>query len=127
MTRAVLIVLETVVALNAFGGGIYGMSGAKGIPREWLDGTPFVDYFIPSLILFVVVGGSMAVAAVAGMVADREWTVLLGLVAAVIILQGWIVVQVATTGYTSFLQPLLFAVGLAILALAWLYGRALDA
>lgn len=127
MTRAVLIVLETVVALNAFGGGIYGMSGAKGIPREWLDGTPFVDYFIPSLILFVVVGGSMAVAAVAGMVADREWTVLLGLVAAVIILQGWIVVQVATTGYTSFLQPLLFAVGLAILALAWLYGRGLDA
>ena len=126
MTRAVLIVLETVVALNAFGGGIYGMSGAKGIPREWLDGTPFVDYFIPSLILFVVVGGSMAVAAVAGMVADRQWTVLLGLVAAVILL-GWIVVQVATTGYTSFLQPLLFAVGLAILALAWLYGRGLDA
>ena len=52
-------------AVNAFGGGYYGLSGAKGVPTEWLNGSPFPDYFVPSLILLVVVGGSFIVAAIA--------------------------------------------------------------
>jgi len=52
-------------AVNAFGGGYYGLSGAKGVPTEWLNGSPFPDYFVPSLILLVVVGGSFIVAAMA--------------------------------------------------------------
>jgi hypothetical protein len=53
-------------ALNALGGGSYGMlGGAKGIPLEWLAGSPFRDYFIPSLILFAVVGGSTLLAGIA--------------------------------------------------------------
>jgi hypothetical protein len=28
-------------ALNAFAGGYYGLTGAKGIPKEWLRGSPF--------------------------------------------------------------------------------------
>src|SRR5580765_1287791 len=51
-------------ALNAIGGGSYGLSGAAGVPTEWLEGSPFSDYFIPSLILLVVVGGSFVVAAI---------------------------------------------------------------
>src|SRR5690242_15281521 len=35
-------------ALNAFGGGYYGLSGADGIPTEWLQGSPFSDYLVPS-------------------------------------------------------------------------------
>jgi hypothetical protein len=118
VTRIALIVTEVVVALNAFGGGVYGMSGAQNVPREWLEGSPFDDYFIPALILFVGVGGSMSAAAIAAASGGREWGVVLGLTAAVILLD-WIVVQVAITGYTSFLQPLFFAVGLLILALSW--------
>ena len=52
-------------ALNAFGGGYYGLAGAAGVPTEWLKGSPFPDYFVPSLILLVVVGGSFLVAAIA--------------------------------------------------------------
>src|SRR6185436_13338061 len=52
-------------ALNAFGGGCYGLSGADGVPTAWLEGSPFTDYFVPSLILLIVVGGSLLVAAVA--------------------------------------------------------------
>ena len=52
-------------ALNAFGGGYYGLSGAQGVPTEWLKESPFPDYFVPSLILLVVVGGSFIVAAIA--------------------------------------------------------------
>ena len=41
------------------------MAGADGVPVEWLDGTPFDDYFVPSLILFAIVGGTSLVGAVA--------------------------------------------------------------
>jgi hypothetical protein len=63
--RGTLGVLLAFGALNAFGGGFYGLSGARDIPKEWLAGSPFTDYFIPSFILFFVVGGSMLLAAVA--------------------------------------------------------------
>lgn len=90
-------------ALNAFGGGYYGLSGAKDIPREWLSGSPFSDYFIPSLILFVVVGGSFLLGAVA-VFAQWRRARLLALGTGVIVL-GWIAVQVAIIGYVSWMQP----------------------
>ncbi len=52
-------------ALNAFAGGYYGLSGAPGVPLKWLAGSPFEDYFVPSVILFVVVGETLALAALA--------------------------------------------------------------
>jgi hypothetical protein len=52
-------------ALNAFGGGYYGMAGAEGVPLELLEGSPFSSYFIPSLILFLVVGGVSLFASIA--------------------------------------------------------------
>ena len=51
-------ILLLFLALNAFGGGYYGMAGAKDVPVEWLEGSPFNNYFLPALILFVIVGGS---------------------------------------------------------------------
>ena len=33
------------LALNAFGGGYYGMAGAKDVPVEWLEGSPFNNFF----------------------------------------------------------------------------------
>jgi hypothetical protein len=63
--RNILGVVLTVLALNAFGGGWYGMAGAEGIPVDWLRGSLFQSYFFPSLILFVVVGGSFLFAATA--------------------------------------------------------------
>lgn len=122
MTRVALVVLEVVVALNAFAGGYYGMSGAPSVPEEWLEGTPFESYVVPGVILFVAVGGSMAAAALTGVFAPPRWSSLVGLVAAVTLL-GWIVVQVGLIGYVSFLQPLFFGVGLAVLALAWSLRR----
>ncbi|HTM66311.1 MAG TPA: hypothetical protein VL093_08325 [Flavipsychrobacter sp.] len=52
------------MALNAFGGGYYGMAGAEGVPLEWLHDTPFKNYFFPGLVLFVVVGGAALFAAI---------------------------------------------------------------
>lgn len=35
-------------ALNAFAGGYDGLSGVEGVPLEWLEGSLFTEYFVPS-------------------------------------------------------------------------------
>jgi hypothetical protein len=64
-TRFGLAALELVVLLNAIGGAWYGLAGAENVPREWLEGSPFDSYTVPSLILLVAVGGGMTAALVA--------------------------------------------------------------
>jgi len=102
-------------ALNALAGGYYGLTGAVGVPTEWLEGSPFADYFVPSLILLVVVGGSFIVAAIAvfaGLRGDRFAV----FVVAFIVL-GWLTVQMSIIGYVSWMQPATAIAGLLILIL----------
>ena len=76
--RITLAVIETFIGLSAIGGGIAILTGAfaQWLPTEWLQSTPFRDYTIIGLILTIVVGGGMLLAA--GMVfIQREWAVLL--------------------------------------------------
>jgi len=58
--RLALLGSEVFVALTAIGGGIAPTTGAEGgrLPRSWLSGTPFGDYFGPGLILAAIVGGA---------------------------------------------------------------------
>jgi hypothetical protein len=63
MARSVLGTLLTFFALLAFAAGYYGLTGAPGAPRSWLEGTPFVDYLVPGLLVFFVVGGVFTAAA----------------------------------------------------------------
>jgi hypothetical protein len=104
-------------AVNAFGGGSYGLSGARGVPREWLAGSPFSDYLVPSLILFIVVGGVLSLAAV--LVFRRHRMAITAAYAAAAILLIWILVQVAMIGYVSWLQPATLAGSLLVALLAW--------
>jgi hypothetical protein len=114
-TRA-LLALELFVAFRAFAGGIGMMSGGLDLPKEWLDGTPFSDYFIPGLILFVVIGGLMLFAALV-IWARNHFSGPVSLVAgsALVI---WITVQVILIGYRSWMQPTFLAFGLAVVALS---------
>jgi hypothetical protein len=112
----ILVVLELVVALNAVGGGIYGLTGAAGVPVELLRGSPFQSYFWPSLILLVVIGGAMLTAAL--LVALRPRPGALVSVGAGVLLAGWIGVQVAIIGFVSWLQPTLVAVALVMIGLS---------
>ncbi len=106
-------------ALNAFGGGIYGLLGARGVPTSWLAGSPFHDYVVPSLILMVVVGGSLLAAAVMVLSGKERGKQAAGVAALVLLV--WLGAQVAIIGYVSLLQPTYAVVGLLILALArWL-------
>lgn len=116
LPRYALGTLLAFVALNAFGGGIYGVGGAEGVSTEWLEETPFRDYVIPSMILFVAVGGSSLVAAIA--VFRRATWARQAAFGAGVVLLVWIAVQVALIGYRLWLQPAFFGIGLVVLVLA---------
>ena len=119
MTKANHYILGGVLALlalNAVGGAVYGMAGASGVPRAWLDGSPFTSFLVPSLFLLVAVGGSAAVASF-GVLSWARWArpaaMLAGATAVV-----WIGVQVAVIGFVSWLQPVVALAGAMILSLA---------
>jgi len=116
--RRALGVLLAFGAINAVAGGYYGLSGAKGVPIEWLEESPFRSYFIPSLILLIVVGGSFVTAAVA--VFARLRRARPAALAAAVIVTGWLAVQVAIIGYVSWMQPTTAVAAFAILVLAWI-------
>lgn len=116
LIRNLLGVLLAFVALNAFGGGYYALSGAEGVPREWLAGTPFRSYFIPGLVLFFGVGGCFLWAAIAVFARSRKArTAAIFSVAFVLV---WLAVQVAIIGYVSWMQPVTASVALLILFLS---------
>jgi hypothetical protein len=116
--RYLLTALLAFGAINAVAGGYYGLSGAPGVPVEWLAGSPFKDYFIPSLILMVVVGGAFSFAAVA--VVARSRLARVSAFAAGMVVLVWITVQLAIIGYVSWMQPATVVAGMLVLILAWL-------
>jgi hypothetical protein len=117
--RSVLGSLLAFLALNAFGGGIYGMLGAEGVPTDMLRGSPFETYVVPSIVLFVAVGGSMLAASV---LVFRRWRHAQWAVAASMgIVFVWLAVQVSIIGYTSWLQPAVAIAAIVVLFLnRWL-------
>jgi len=115
-TRHLLGALLAFGAVNAFAGGYYGLAGAKGVPLEWLRGSPFSDYSIPSGILLVVVGGTFAIAATAVFRQSRLARV--SAFAAGMVVLGWIGVQLAIIGHVSWMQPATVLTGLLVLVLA---------
>lgn len=116
--RFALGILLLLVAINAFAGGYYGMAGAKNIPMEWLKNSPFHNYFIPSLILFIVIGGSSLFAAVTVFRRDRfgrKASLLCG-----VIILIWLGVQIAIIGYVSWMQPVTAIAAVLIIFLSFL-------
>jgi len=103
-------------SVSAAAGGISVSGDFVGFPLAWLRHSPFHSYLIPGLVLFVVVGGSAVLAAVAVLreaARARELTMLSG-----IIMAGWVVSELAFVRLFSFLQVLYFATGIAVIMLA---------
>ncbi len=121
LIRYSLGIVLLLVAINALGGGYYGMAGAKDIPIEWLKGSPFRNYFHPSLILFIFVGGSSLTAAIA--VFKRLSQAKFAAYLSGIIILVWISVQLLIIGCVSWMQPTIAVTGLIILFLTWLLPK----
>jgi hypothetical protein len=116
LLRILLGVLLGVTAVNAMIGGSYGMAGAGGLRTDWLERGPFDDYFLPSLILFLLVGGTCLTAAVAVFAGWSSARGLAQLAGGVVF--GFIAVELAIIGATFWLESLTVIVAATIVALA---------
>ena len=113
--------LLLLVALNAFAGGYYAMMGASDIPREWLNGSPFKNYLIPGIFLFVCVGLSSLLAGI--LVLKRHRLAPTASFSSATIVLLWIVVQVAIIGYRSWMQPATTVAAIIIILITWKLQR----
>lgn len=114
--RPLLLVVHGLVGLNALGGGYYGLSGAPQVPVEWLQGSPFQSYFIPSLILLICVGGSQFWAFFSFL--GKQKSAPIASMMAGLILFSWIAIQVAIIGFVSWLQPAMTLISFCIFVMA---------
>ena len=120
--RITLIVLDAFLALTAFAGVIGLLTGVAAPPVEQLAGSPFKDYTIPALALFVLVGGGALVAAI--MTILRHPLAPLASAAAGGMIIFFEIVEVfaigSEPGVARNLQIFYFGLGLVILLLALL-------
>ena len=127
-----LVVVQLLQAIGALAGGAALMASPSGrlmkMPSSNLDGSPFKDFLIPGIILFVVLGMGPLVAAWVLVRRPRSaaleranpfrheywgWT-LSGVIGVGLII--WIAVETLIVPY-SVLQPLYAGVGIVIIAL----------
>jgi hypothetical protein len=94
---------------------------ALGMPVEFLKNTPFTSYFIPGLILFVVIGLGSLVAALAGILKHPLAPYLSAAIGGGLMI--WIVVQYLMIQMYSFLQPVIFVWGALIVVLTYFWWR----
>jgi len=128
----VLIAVLLVQAVGAMGGGAALIAAPDGgvvkMPVSYLAGSPFHDYLVPGIVLFVVLGLGPLLAAVALLrrptaralaalnpFPGQHWSWTLSGVVGVALLV-WIAIEVAIVPFSA-LQPLFAAVGVAIVAL----------
>src|SRR5215470_13474702 len=123
--RIALVVVDLFLAVSAFAGAVGLVVGFMNIPLSTLHGTAFADFTVPALLLGTVVGGSALAAAAIALFGPRSLAVFgpwrfdaLASATAGCIMVGWMVVEVALIGLSSWLQPTYFVVGLVMIGLA---------
>ena len=103
-------------AVTAIAGGLMLMWEVNTPPQAWLANTIFTSYFIPGLLLLVIVGGSALAAFVYGLEGRSKYSDALALLSGVILI-GWIIDEMALLGQFSWLQLLYLTTGGVLIAL----------
>lgn len=116
---AALLLFNGVGALYGGGNLILHPDGSSiQLTMDWLKHTPFSDYFIPGIVLFVANGlfSFIALAAMLLKVNNYAWLVM----AEGAILTGWIVIQILMIQTVYFLHIVMGGVGLALILVGYL-------
>jgi hypothetical protein len=123
--RILIVVITSLIALTAIGGGIAILTGVDEFPLEWLRGTPFMDYTIPALILVIVVGGSALVAAIT--VTARLTIGVFASIVAGLMMAGYVGVEVLILKQVppgpTFIEGMYFLLGVLVFDLGILFMR----
>ena len=108
-------ILQILIGGSALFGGYNLLTIPDGssldMPLSLLAESPFTDYYVPGLLLFIGIGLFHIGGAVVSWVRFRyagQCAFILGF-----ILLFWIIIQIAMIGYASLLQPIYFILGLA--------------
>ena len=126
--RPLLLILLTFLGITAAYGGWLLMKDPTGsiiqLPSQWIAQTLFKNYFIPGIILFLVLGLGSFVSAVVAFRAKSAAAYLPAIAQGLAVLV-WLAVQLLVIRQTFFLQGVYAVLGLLMLWLAWrLYTRA---
>jgi len=112
-------ILQAFIGVTAAAGGfglISDPSGAKmDVSLEWLNGSPFVDYFIPGLVLLAVIGVGNVLASITTFVRNKfaaHLAIALGLFLAL-----YIAIEVMFVGLRNLSQPIYFILGVILFTL----------
>lgn len=126
----VLWILLTILSVNAIAGGLLFMikpgGDYLGVNVEWLANSPFTDFFIPGLLLFLLLG-LFPLQSLAGMIwqieknplrgmniyHDRHWAWTYSLYSGILTV-FWISIQQMMADY-FYLQPAIAVLGLLII------------
>ena len=124
-TRIAVVVADLFEAVSAIVGAVGLVVGFMNIPLSALHGSPFTDFTVPALLLGFVVGGSALVAGVitAFVLGPRRFDSLASAAAGCITV-GWLTIEIAMIGLSSWAQIAWLLVGLLMIALAGLLWRA---
>jgi len=112
-------VLQAFIGLTAILGGFELVSDPSGIKMnlslEWLNGSPFPDYFVPGLILLIVIGVANTIGAAVTFFRSRySGNTAVALATCLII---YLTVEIWVVGLQTILQPSYFILGVIVLLL----------
>ena len=111
--------LQVFIGLTAIAGGFGLVSDPSGtkmdIPLEWLSNSPFVNYFVPGLVLLIVNGVGNFFAGIATFLRNRYAGNMAVAFGTFLVL--FIVTEVWFIGVQTLLQPLYLLLGLTELML----------
>ncbi len=112
--NSILAIVQIFHGLSGLFGGLMLLHDPTGqslsLELEWLQNTPFPNFLIPGIILFIFVG----IGNILGFwftYKKKRKRAQIGIIFG-IILMAWIISQLAWIGYKDFLQPLYFSTGL---------------
>lgn len=113
-------IIQSMVALSAIPAGLLMIiqpDGTKlGIPMEVLDASPFSDFLVPGLFLFLVNGLAQGFAGISSFMQYKFYRTLGFILGIVLVL--WIMIQVYFINPVHFLQVIYFIIGIAEVVLS---------
>ncbi|MCF8242457.1 MAG: hypothetical protein K9J16_13850 [Melioribacteraceae bacterium] len=126
--RISLMILQIFSGLSGLFGGLILIIDPTGnsiqLKSEWLNATPFADFLIPGIILFIFIGVGHIFGFIITIIKHKLRFVIALVLGCILI--SWIAFQVGLIGYKNFLQPLYFIVGLLEVLLSITYKRAVN-